>query len=106
MGVTAGFELAAFLLLPLSKSFGCQISFLTAAIILLVIVLILYMLYKEPQQVPDEKGNLKKPNGYDFRDLIALLKHKGLMLITFSAMLLSGMQMILNIFIIIFTYEL
>jgi len=105
MGVTAGSALAAFLLLPLAKSFGWQISFLTAAIILLVIGLILYMLYKEPQQVPDEKGNLKKPNGYDFRDLIALLKHKGLMLITFSAMLLSGTQMILNTFIIIFAYE-
>src|SRR5690625_1502187 len=102
MGVTLGSALAAFLLLPMAKSFSWQVAFITSAIILLVIGLIIYILYKEPQQVQD---NLKNPNGNGFRDLIALLKHKALMLITFSAMLLSGTQMILNTFIIMFAYE-
>src|SRR5690625_3858491 len=105
MGVTSGSALAAFILLPLAKSFGWQMSFITATLILLVVGLIIYILYKEPLQVADEKLHLRKSNSGGFRDLVALLKHKALMLITFTAMLLSGSQMILNTFIILFAYE-
>ncbi len=105
MGVTLGSALAAFLLLPLAKSFGWQMSFITAALILLIVGCIIYILYKEPQHSEVEKQQLQKIKENSLHDLVGLLKHKTLMLITFSAMLLSGSQMILNTFIIIFAYE-
>lgn len=105
MGVTLGSALAAFLLLPLAKAYGWQMSFITAALILCIVGMIIYILYKEPQQLNSENNYQKRSNSESYRVLIALLKHKALMFITFSAMLLSGTQMILNTFIILFAYE-
>lgn len=105
MGVTLGSALAAFLLLPLAKAYGWQMSFITAALILCIVGMIIYILYKEPQQLNPENNYQKRSNSESYRVLIALLKHKALMFITFSAMLLSGTQMILNTFIILFAYE-
>src|SRR5690625_378532 len=105
MGVTLGSALAAFLLLPLAKSFGWQMSFISAAFVLLIVGFVIYILYEEPQLDDDENPHLKKSKSNGFHVLVDLLKHKALILITFSAMLLSGSQMILNTFIIIFAYE-
>lgn len=106
MGVTSGSALAAFLLLPLAKSYGWQMSFLISGFILLVVGISIYILYKEPKSKPNHKEKeTKKSNRSSFTELIELLKHKTLMLITFSAMLLSGTQMILNTFIILFAHE-
>ena len=105
MGVTFGSALAAFLLLPLAKSFGWQMSFISAAFVLLIVGFVIYILYEEPQLDDDENPHLKKSKSNGFHVLVDLLKHKALILITFSAMLLSGSQMILNTFIIIFAYE-
>lgn len=105
MGVTAGSALAALLLLPLAKSFSWQITFFVAALILLVVGFCIYILYKEPEQEMEEKSQANSTTKNSFYELFLLLKHKSLMLITFSAMLLSGSQMILNTFIILFAYE-
>src|SRR5690625_4500058 len=106
MGVTAGSALAALLLLPLAKAFSWQISFFTAALILLLVGFCIYILYKEPQQDMQEKSQAAVyTTKNSFYELLFLLKHKSLMLITLSAMLLSGSQMILNTFIILFAYE-
>ena len=106
MGVTAGSALAALLLLPLAKAFSWQISFFTAALILLLVGFCIYILYKEPQQDMQEKSQAAVyTTKNSFYELLLLLKHKSLMLITLSAMLLSGSQMILNTFIILFAYE-
>lgn len=105
MSVTAGSALAALLLLPLAKSYGWQTSFLTAALILLLIGCCIYTLYKEPNQDTKEKFQATTNNKMEFYEIISLFKHNSLMLITLSAMLLSGAQMILNTFIIIFAYE-
>lgn len=106
MGVTAGSALAALLLLPLAKAFSWQISFFTAALILLLVGFCIYILYKEPHQDMQEKSQVAVyTTKNSFYELLFLLKHKSLMLITLSAMLLSGSQMILNTFIILFAYE-
>lgn len=105
MGVTAGSALAALLLLPLAKSFSWQITFFAAALILLLVGFCIYILYKEPEQEMEEKSQANSTTKNSFYELFLLLKHKSLMLITFSAMLLSGSQMILNTFIILFAYE-
>src|SRR5699024_4789201 len=105
MGVTARSALAAILLLPLAKSFSWQITFCVAALILLLVGFCIYILYKEPEQEMEEKSQANSTTKNSFYELFHLLKHKSLMLITFSAMLLSGSQMILNTFIILFAYE-
>ncbi|WP_068672094.1 MFS transporter [Oceanobacillus sp. Castelsardo] len=100
MGVTLGSASAALLLLPLASHLGWQIAVLVASLSLLIIGLIIYLVYHEPEQhTYPSSGKGKSAN------ILSLLRNKGLMLVTFSAMLLSGSQMILNTFIVLFAHE-
>ncbi|MEI3606007.1 MFS transporter [Pseudogracilibacillus sp. SE30717A] len=108
MGVTLGSALATIILLPIAKSLGWQSATFTAALILLVVGVLICSMYSEPRSIGYVRNtNQTKPTSrkIDFKNIIQMLKHKGLILITFSAMLLSGSQMILNTFIILFAHE-
>src|SRR5699024_388056 len=71
---------------------------------LLVIGIFIFFVYKEPKNNQLDQGNQPKEK-MNFANILHLFKHKTLVLITVSAMLLSGSQMILNTFIILFAYE-
>lgn len=99
MGVTSGSALAALILLPLAKEVGWKAAVLTAALCLLFIGLIVYFVYDEPKKSfasDDKKKTIS---------LLRSLRNKGLMVVTLCAMLLSGSQMILNTFIVLFAHE-
>ena len=66
--------------------------------------LIIYIMYKEPKQ-PEQTESLKPTSNKGFKTIVQLFNNKALLLITFSAMLLSGSQMILNTFIVLYAYE-
>lgn len=99
MGVTVGSASAALLLIPLATRFSWQVALLIAASILLITGVFFYFNYRERLE-PD--GNIKMPVG---NDILKIFLHKKLMLITISAMLLSGSQTILNTFIVLYAYE-
>jgi sugar phosphate permease len=104
MGVTVGSALAAIILLPIANNQGWQTATFIAAITLFIVGIFIYLVYGEPKYVAD--GNVKpRPRKIDFNRIFQMFKNKMLVLITFSAMLLSGTQMILNTFIILFAHE-
>ena len=103
MGVTLGSALAALILLPVASSFSWQSATFIASLSLFIVGVCIYMVYHEPKNSLQEKiHSVEKVN---FRSILHMFKHKALILITFSAMLLSGTQMILNTFIILFAHE-
>lgn len=99
MGVTAGSASAALLLIPLATKVGWQGALMIAASILLIAGLVFYFKYQQPSISIEEKRNSVEKN------IIKIFFHKKLILITISAMLLSGSQAILNTFIVLYSYE-
>jgi len=104
MGVTLGSASAALILLPIASNYGWQTATLFASVSLLVVGIFIYFVYKEPENNQLEQDNQTKEK-INLAQIFQLFKHKILVLITISAMLLSGTQMILNTFIILFAYE-
>ncbi|MCD2136410.1 MFS transporter [Salinicoccus halitifaciens] len=99
MGVTMGSASAALLLLPLATSIGWPGALSVAASILLIFGIIFYFKYQEP-----EKLNTIKKTEIESNPLNIFL-HRKLILITISAMLLSGSQAVLNTFIVLYAFE-
>lgn len=99
MGVTVGSASAALLLIPLATRFSWQVALIVAASILLITGLVFYYNYQNPLKSDEVKKNFVK------KDIFKIFLHKKLILITISAMLLSGSQAILNTFIVLYTYE-
>ena len=99
MGVTVGSASAALLLLPLAVQFNWQTALIIASSILLIIGVFFYFSYYEPvKSVQMKKEKIKIST-------LELFTHKKLMLITISAMLLSGSQAILNTFVVLYAYN-
>lgn len=99
MGITLGSASAALLLLPLAVQFNWQTALVIASSFLLIVGLIFYFRYYESLksiQVEEEKVQFST---------FTLFAHKKLMMITISAMLLSGSQAILNTFIVLYAYN-
>lgn len=99
MGITLGSASAALLLLPLAVQLNWQTALVIASSFLLIIGMIFYFKYYEPAksiQLNEEKVQFSTWK---------LFTHKKLMLITISAMLLSGSQAILNTFIVLYAYN-
>ena len=103
MGVTVGSASAAIILLPIANNNGWQVAVLCAAVSLLVVGLFVFFVYKEPKD--NKLDNNQTKDKISMNSIFRLFKHRVLVLITISAMLLSGSQMILNTFIILFAYE-
>lgn len=108
MGVTLGSAFAALILLPIANSLGWQSATFIAALSLLIVGTLIYCVYDEPKRkacfTPYKSKKLFAQKN-KFNNILQIIKHKALIFITFSAMLLSGSQMILNTFIILFAYE-
>lgn len=102
-GVTVGSACSALILLPIANNFGWKVAVSYAALSLLMIGLILYKLYYEPKDFLE--GSKVKNEKHTFRVVITLFKNKILLLITICAMMLSGSQMILNTFIILYAHH-
>ncbi|MFD1708760.1 MFS transporter [Siminovitchia sediminis] len=102
MGVTFGSAMAALLLLPLAGSWGWRPAILAASALLLVAGVLTYFSYKEPDE-QKRSAPLKKFNAR--QNVKTLLKNKPLVFVTVSALILSGSQMMLNTYLVLFSYE-
>ncbi|MFS0646436.1 MFS transporter [Siminovitchia sp. 179-K 8D1 HS] len=103
MGVTFGSAMAALLLLPAADYWGWRPALSMASVLLLTAGIVTYFSYKEPK----EKKQARKPiiNGSTLRNLKNLVKNKPLVLVSVSALILSGSQMMLNTYLVLFAYE-
>ncbi len=103
MGVTFGSAMAALLLLPLAGYWGWRPTVLTASAILLAAGILTYFSYKEPVEKEANVSTGKKNNTLlNFKNL---LKNKPLVFVSVSALILSAAQMILNTYLVLFSYE-
>lgn len=103
MGVTVGSAFAVLLLLPLATIYSWQIAILFASLLLIIIGFFAFLFYQESLNHP-KKTPLKKSNHF-LLELIHMVKHKALVLISISSFFLNGSQMILNTYIILYSYE-
>jgi ACS family hexuronate transporter-like MFS transporter len=102
-GVTLGSALAAFLLLPLAGEWGWRPVLFGACLILIVTGFLAYAFYRDP---PFQKEVVSANDPNRFLSLIMkMFKHKPLVLISLSAVGLSGSQMILTTYLVLFAYE-
>ncbi|RST77374.1 MFS transporter [Siminovitchia acidinfaciens] len=103
MGVTFGSAMAALVLLPLAGYWGWRPAVLMASVILLAAGVLTYFSYKEPEEKKANLSTKKKNNTLlNFKNL---LKNKPLVFVSVSALILSGSQMILNTYLVLFSYE-
>ncbi|WP_188206788.1 MFS transporter [Alkalibacillus aidingensis] len=102
-GVTIGSALSALILLPLANEFGWRTVVGIASMCLIIYGSIAYKMYFEPKSV---SANQKKVTIEEYiKRLLAVVKHRTLLLISISAMGLSAGQMILNTYIVLFAFE-
>lgn len=103
MGVTFGSAMAALLLLPLAGQWGWRPTVMAASSILLAAGIVTYLSYKEPEQT-ERSGTVAKEINM-LQTFAGLIGNKPLIFITISALLLSGSQMMLNTYLVLFSYE-
>lgn len=104
MGVTFGSALSALFLLPLASEWGWRPVLFSASLFLIVIGFLAYLFYYDPPSM--KKADLKSSEpGQLFKSIYALFKNKALILISLCAIGLSGGQMILNTYLVVFAYE-
>ncbi|WP_158735748.1 MFS transporter [Alteribacillus sp. YIM 98480] len=102
MGVTVGSALASLLLVPLSAAYGWRPVFIGAAILLSAAGIISFLRYR------DAKATLKTPGAKKentWKTLLRMGKNKAVLLVSIGAVGLSGAQMIVNTYIIIYTTQ-
>ncbi|WP_020007317.1 MFS transporter [Salinicoccus albus] len=103
MGVTAGSAIAALVLLPMATQWGWRPVLLVTSVLLIVTGLFVFRLYEDPGTVKS------KPSANSAHNMMAsiqsLLKNRLYLMVSVSAMALNGTQMILNTYIVLFTYE-
>jgi ACS family hexuronate transporter-like MFS transporter len=104
MGVTLGSALAALLLLPAAVAWGWRPVMAGACLLLIAIGIFAYRFYFDP---PDEaeKGAAPDKPARLFASVLQLFKEKPLVLVSFGAMGLSGSQLILNTYLVLYAYE-
>lgn len=102
-GITAGSALASLILLPLGEVLGWKIVLQGACILLVIIGAISYLVYRDPPV----QGGGNRPIGLIafYKSMFKMIQNKALLLVSFSAMGLSGAQMCLNTYIVLFAYE-
>lgn len=104
MGVTAGSALAALLLLPAATIWGWRPVLIGACVLLIVTGLFAYRFYFDPPAKEAKNGIADKPVRL-FTSILQMFKEKPLVLVSVAAMGLSGSQLILNTYIVLFAYE-
>lgn len=103
MGVTVGSALSALLLLPLATTFDWRLSVKISSLLLLVFGFITFLAFKESRQSSKALA-LGKMDSF-LLQFKRLIKHKPLLLLNLAAMLLNGIQVIFNTYIILFAHE-
>lgn len=99
MSVTFGSAIAAISLLPLANNIGWQAMYIVSTTIFIIVAIITIFRYKEKQ----DKTFMTKDNDKRFFHHITHVWKNGLLLsITTTAFILSGVQMILNTFIVLY----
>lgn len=99
MGVTFGSALAAILLLPLAFTIGWRIAMAVACLLLIFAGILSYWSYKER---PIEEKVKSVDKGPLVSQVLSVIKHRPLLLISLVAFLLNGAQMTLNVYLIFF----
>lgn len=105
MGVTLGSALSALLLLPLATVWGWRMALLAACGLLVVTGILAYRFYQDPPVAADNEPDRKIGWAYLRESMMVMFRHKPLVLLSIAAMGLSGSQLILNTYIVIFAYE-
>lgn len=102
-GVTAGAALAGLILLPLGAEYGWRPVLLGACVLLILSGVLSYFLYRDPpeQIQAASQGSI----GTFYKSMFQLMKNKSLMLVSLSAFGLSGSQMCLNTYIVLYAHE-
>ncbi|MGM0902981.1 MAG: MFS transporter [Bacillota bacterium] len=102
-GVTAGAALAGLILLPLGAEYGWRPVLLGACVLLILSGVLSYFLYRDP---PEQTLAASQENLASFyKSMFKLMKNKSLMLVSLSAFGLSGSQMCLNTYIVLYAHE-
>ncbi|RST57282.1 MFS transporter [Siminovitchia terrae] len=103
MGVTFGSAMAALVLLPIAGHWGWRPTILMASTILIAVGILTFFSYKEPEENKSTNSPAKKSDA--LQNFKNLLKNKPLLFVTLGALILSGSQMILNTYLVLFSYE-
>lgn len=103
MGITTGSAMAALILLPMATQWGWRPVLLFASILLIIIAAIAFKFYEDPLSPKSKVKNHTSNNMLSSVGL--LLKNRLYLMVSTSAMALNGSQMILNTYIVLFTYE-
>jgi MFS transporter, ACS family, hexuronate transporter len=101
-GITSGSALAGLILLPLSGMYGWRHVVAIACVLLIVGGVVSYSYYHDSIK----KTNMETQNLSSFySSMLKMMRNKPLMLVSISAMGLSGSQLCLVTYIVIFCYE-
>lgn len=103
MGITVGAATAALVLLPMATQWGWRPVLLVTSVLLIVIGFFVFRLYEDPDTVKSKPSTNSSHNMMS--SIQSLLKNKPYLMVSVSAMALNGTQMILNTYIVLFTYE-
>lgn len=103
MGITTGSAMAALILLPIATQWGWRPVLLVASIFLIIISVVAFKFYVDPLSIKSKTKNHKSNNMLS--SVALLLKNRMYLMVSTSAMSLNGSQMILNTYIVLFTYE-
>ncbi|TWT01831.1 MFS transporter [Planomicrobium sp. CPCC 101079] len=104
MGVTLGSALAALLLLPAATVWGWRPVLIGACLLLIATGLLAFRFYHDPPAKKADDGHAEEPARL-FASILQMFKEKPLVLVSVAAMGLSGSQLILNTYIVLFAYE-
>ncbi|SEN39210.1 Sugar phosphate permease [Mesobacillus persicus] len=102
-GVTAGSALAGLILLPLGAEYGWRPVLLGACILLMVGGFLAYLFYRDPPDQTTATG--EHGLGAFYKSMFKMMKNKALMLVSLSAIGLSGAQMCLNTYIVLYAHQ-
>lgn len=105
MGVTLGSALSALLLLPLAAAWGWRMALLAACALLMATGVLAYRFYRDPPSAEPHEPERQISWSYLKESIGAMFRHKPLVLLSIAAMGLSGSQLILNTYIVLFAYE-
>lgn len=103
-GVTLGSALAALLLLPAATVWGWRPVLFGACLLLIVTGIFASRFYFDAPEREEKSGLAEKPARL-FSSILQMFKEKPLLLVSVAAMGLSGSQLILNTYIVLFAYE-
>ncbi|MBB5180289.1 sugar phosphate permease [Planomicrobium koreense] len=104
MGVTLGSALAALLLLPAATVWGWRPVLFGACLLLILTGILAYRFYSDPPE-DDSKVESAEAPARLLASILQMFKEKPLVLVSIAAMGLSGSQLILNTYLVLFAYE-